>query len=286
MKEVNHIKFIQLGLNDLMESVKNCIPYFREKKIKELTRYLKMEESLFNNLTIRQLEDYIEEASKYVSNSETYLVSDLTEAYSYNVILERIIYLLNINLYTKLNHCVPENKALFNALKQRYFIINNFEYELRTIFFNLLNNHIEASDKMGNNYLFVLNSLKINLNTKYVINTSNPFKEHIKDIKRYDYEYFINEYLDKCIITILEMLSCLTDEQLQNESAYAVAISYQILLRSLFIILDDYKRLADYEEYYLNIINNNTIAKGIIKSAFISNYHDLQQYNLKKTKEN
>lgn len=286
MKDIKQIKVTTPGLNEVINFVSSSIPYFEENKIKELTNYLENEENLFDNLTIKELEDFIDEANKYVSNTETSLISDLTDAYSYNATIERIIFLLNIKLYTKLDHCVNENKALFNALRQRYFIISDFEYDLRKVFLSLLSKHIDASDKMSNNYLFTLKCLKVNLNKKYTLYSDNPFKEHINGIKSYDYEYFINQYLDKMITNILIMLSSLTDNQLENEQAYAIAMSYQILLRSLFIILDDYKRLADYEEYYLNIIGNNTIAKSIIRSAFVSNYHDLQEYNLKKTKEN
>lgn len=286
MKDIKHIKITTPGLNEVINFVNSCIPYFEENNIKDLTKYLESEDELFSNLTIRELENFISEANQYTRSTDSSLLSDLADAYSYNAVIERIVFLANIKLYTKLNYCVKENKPLFDALKQRYFIINDFEYELRKVFLNLLAKHIEASDKMSNNYLFVLKSLKVNLNKKYTLYSDNLFKEHIKNIKSYDYDYFVNKYLDEMITTVLVMLSSLTDDRLENESTYAIAISYQILLRSLFIILDDYKRLADYEEYYLGIIGNNTIAKGIIKSAFISNYHDLEEYNLKKTKEN
>lgn len=168
---------------------------------------------------------------------------------------------------------------------KRYYIINEFTYELRSIFITLLENHIISSDCMSESYKNTLNKILENIKFKYSNNRIIINKCPI-EIEEYIKNNIRNAYLNCLIDELIKTILSYNDEALEKDIVYAKVMAYQTLLRSLLILLDDYKLLSEYEELYNNLENKDTIAKNIIKSAFISNYSDLSLYNKKKIKEN
>lgn len=276
------------SLPEIVEFMGTISLLLENDKSIDFDKYLRYEEAMIKDLTIDQIRSYIELIKLKLSIQDSKsLIDDLTYIYTSDLVLERLLNLLNSVLHIKLRSYSKNDisESLFSDLQNEYFMIRNFESKLRDIFEFLLNKHIEASGKMDEHYINQLVKLKNNLTVKYIGLDRCTYNEGMNDISVYVYEDFSFNYLDKMIKQVIDILATISDEALENEQIYAYAMSYQILLRSLFIILDDYHRLATYEDYYMNQINTKSVAKGIITSAFIANYHDLNDYSLSKTKE-
>lgn len=270
-------------LIDFMGTFQSILESNDQDRINE---YLSVEYNYLNNLSIDQLNIYINVINTRVhNNGVSSLVNDLTNIYSANLILERLLLLLHIILHMKMKSITHNDisKDMLRGFQQEYFMVNNFEYNLREIYMYLLDKHIEASSKMNVDYTKQLHTLRDRLSIKYTIMGKNPFNQTVKDIQYYVHDIFFEEYLDKKIKEVIDILLSISDDALENESIYAFAMSHQILLRSLFVMLDDYKKLAEYEDYYNDKCKERNIARGIITSAFIANYHDLNEYSLSKT---
>ena len=284
MKYIEHNVLVN-NLGELISFMSELPSIITTNNITELQEYLHIESDVFLDLNVDQINLYIQAIqSKLNKHGGKSILDDLTTIYSDNLILERLLVFLNLVLHIKLKSTSKDefSNELFKALQQEYFIVNSFEYELREIFNYLLKKHINASNKMDGTYIEQLNLLRNSLNIKYIGMGNNPFKEHMKDIPFHVYDEFTHQYLDIKIKETIDVLLSIKDDALENESIYAYAMSHQILLRSLFIILDDYFKLAEYEDYYLNKCPLKTTGRSIITSAFIENYHDLKEYGLKK----
>lgn len=284
MKYVEHNILVN-NLGELMSFMNGLPPIIRGNNLKELEEYLSIENKVFLDMNIDQINFYLEAIQEKLNiKGSKSLVSDLTTIYSDNLILERLYVFLDLVLHIKLKSVTKDefSKELFNALQQDYFISNDLEYEFREIFNYLLKKHIDASSKMEYSYINQLSILRDNLLIKYIGMGKNPFKSNIKDVPSYVIEDYKDNWLDMKIKEVIDILLSINDDELENETIYAYAMSHQILLRSLFVILDDYKRLADYEEYYMMKCPNKTTSRSIITSAFIENYHDINEYSLRK----
>lgn len=239
---------------------------------------LKNEEAFISNITdeetIRLLNIL---CNTFNMNDEISLLNDISNIASFNPITERINYLLLLKstCITKDNFSLP----LFNAMKKRILITNDIEKQIRKVFIYLLQKHIDTSNGMSEEYIDTLISVKRNILFKY--NTQNIKSEKID--KDFLYKNIYEDYISSTIKVLINKILSFTDEELSIDFIYAQAILYQIMLRAVLVILNDYNLINDYESYFNNLENNNTIAKSMLKSAFITNNEDIR--NVKKEKE-
>ena len=277
------------NLQELIEFMSNLPSLVSSDNKEDIDKYLVIENDFFNKLDIDQINFYINTIKDKLSyNFETRsIVDDLTNIYSVNLVMERLLLFLNHLLHIKLKSVTKNDisKNMFRDLQKEYFLTIYFENELRIVFEFLLNKHIDASKKTNEYYLGQLLVLRDNLNTKYIGFNNYVSPDSLKDINSFFIDDFKETYLDKKIKNILDILCSIGDDALENEQIYAYVMSYQTLLRSLFILLDDYHLLATYETYYMDRCDDKSTIKGIITSAFIANYHDLNDSSLSKTRE-
>lgn len=239
---------------------------------------LKNEETFISNITdeetIRLLNIL---CNTFNMNDEISLLNDISNIASFNPITERINYLLLLKstCITKDNFSLP----LFNAMKKRILITNDIEKQIRKVFIYLLQKHIDTSNGMSEEYIDTLISVKRNILFKY--KTQNIKSEKID--KDFLYKNIYEDYISSTIEVLINKILSFTDEELSIDFIYAQAILYQIMLRTVLVILNDYNLINDYEAYINNLENNNTIAKSMLKSAFITNNEDIR--NIKKEKE-
>lgn len=210
---------------------------------------------------------------------------------SKRIALERIIFniKMRIHLRTHLQTDDEFSKELYYSYQNDFFISSYLENNIRKIYLNLLSAHLKESDNTSLEYRSHLKELEKELRFKYRINVKYcyDYAKTFIDIhcKPYHYEQYLNNYIDSLITSTMKEILKFSDEELEKDENYALGIEHQILLRTLFIIIDDYERLATYEQIYNDLEKKETIAKSIIRTAFISNYHDLQEFNKRKIKE-
>lgn len=287
---MQHDKIItttNISLKELISLSENL--YKSKKRNTEIwKKQLQLEITSLQNLNINTLITFINTLhSIYKFDDSNSLKEDIDSFANFNPIIERVNFNLEQEFYKKIK-CLSNDKfdkALFDAMLKKFYIINEFTHELRSIFITLLENHIISSECMSKSYKNTLNKILKNIKFKYSNNRITINNSPI-EIEEYIKNNIINEYLNSLIDELIKTILSYNDESLENDIVYAKVMAYQTLLRSLLILLDNYKLLSEYEELYNKLEIKDTIAKNIIKSAFISNYSDLSLYNKKKIKEN
>lgn len=185
-----------------------------------------------------------------------------------DIIISRIKYNLSLRIYMK----VPNDSN-----SDTFFIKFFIEQYLLMIFNDLLTAHILSSKKMCDRYLSELNRIRKNINFKYASDTEHRinycmryFLHHIDDTLFNDtMEFFFIDLIED----IIDFISSLTDQDLEQDEIYAKAIAYQILLRSILLMEQDLDVIDYYRDKYLKL-QDDSIASSIIKTAFIANFND------------
>lgn len=246
--------------------------------------YLDIEESIYDRFSPVKKSIYLDEIE---SNTDIdihhNILKDITNYETMNPIIDRMHFQLSLKYFEEEIPTTddPFSSVLFDGIKNGFILNYSFEHKIRNIFFDLLENHISASTGMSKVYLDTLHSIMTDLKFKY--NHTKNKRLLIPSMRYYDITNYNQTALDERIYKTINEILSYTDEQLENDIIYAKAITLQTLLRSLFVILNSYEALADYEELYIN--SENEIAKNIVKTAFISNYYDINSYQ-KKLKNN
>lgn len=238
--------------------------------------YLNEEEALTANLSFDEIKPIVDYLNPYPFGRS--LSDDIKNINAFNPHMERLFYLLTILFNHQL---LPRNDAeapIIFRIKSSYFVIEELEIKLRNIYLYLLDKHIEASAKKDQGYIDYLTNLKNSITIKYYGIKTDTTSETVR-VNNYTREMMINNYLDALIMSVISQLLAISDKMIEDEIIYAYAISYQLLLRSLFILMNDPERLIMYESVYQGTLKDNTISHNIIRMAFISYSEDLKQYN-------
>lgn len=289
--DIMQLKNISTDLNSLFKIIKKNYIY-KLKNGNECSTLTKAEKLFYSNMPLKDSSIFVSICDDEIYSNDS-IYSDIEKINTKKEIeFERMLFNIRMNFYIK-SDCRSNDlftKKLFSSLKNSYFITSLLEYKIRNVFSYLLKKHLKASENMSKEYLEVLKNLQRDLTFKYHIEIPESYEfinEYLKNnCESYDYDNFVNNYLDKMIMNIINYLLNISDEMYENDIIYAKGIAYQILLRSLFIIINDYNILAYYEQIYNDLEKNETIGKSIIKTAFISNYTDLIDYKKRKVKGN
>lgn len=236
-----------------------------------------------------QLNDLINILNDATDNLCTDIILDIIEINKNKAVLGNINYILNLKIHEKL-YCLDDdefNRVLIESLKQQFFLKEIIEKRIREVFFNLILDDISnMDDKLIKN---MIASLALNIIFKYGIDKEEERmrKKSSKDLidlklPHYKIEYFNQQYLDSAIWRIIDILLSYKDEDFMSDKTYVIATTLSILLRSIFVIIDDYKALVPYEEYYNEKEKRDTKAKNFIRNAFIMHYEDMQNDSLKR----
>lgn len=252
----------------------------------QLTKQLLEQEAyLIKKLNTDEIGIIISAISKiYKLNNPISLIDDIQNINNLNPIIERINFILNEELVARniSNIKDPLAMKLTRALTTIFTCKNEFECNLRDIYLDLLEKHLSSSDGMSDDYLKYLHNINKVLKFKYP-------KVWYQDISTNDQGYeevnIKTSYLHQKIEEVIKCLLKYKDEELDIDICYAKAISLQIYLRSLLIILDNEYEMISYEEMYNTLEPNETIAKRIVRNAFIANFIDTYEYTLDKKGE-
>lgn len=236
-----------------------------------------------------QLNDLINILNEATNNLCTDIISDIIGINKNKAVLGNINYILNLKMNEKL-YCLDNdefNRILIESLKQQFFLKEIIEKRIREVFFMIILDDINnIDDKLIKN---MIASLALNITFKYSIDKEEErmrtkSSKNLIDLKlpHYKIENFNQQYLDSAIIRIIDILLSYKDEDFMSDKTYVTATTLSMLLRSIFVIIDDYKALVPYEEYYNEKEKRDTRAKNFIRKAFIMHYEDMQNDSLKR----
>ena len=249
-----------------------------------MKKYLEKEVTIIKSLNQEELSLLIKVLNKiYNINDSLSLIHYLINQNNIDAIIARISYILEEQLLTT-NLEVDDDftNKLNLALKDILACQNEFEFALRNIYIDLLQKHLSSSYGMSDEYLTYLNNLAFNIRFIYPNAWFNKINISISDPEKGNINV---SYLHSKIEETIKTLLTYKDEELEIDLIYAKAISLQIYLRSLLIILNDEHEMIKYENMYNNLETNETTAKRLIRNAFIANYMDTQEYTLTKKGE-
>lgn len=234
------------------------------------------------------MSDHITALDKASNNLSTSILEDIISINYVDTILGNIYQNLMRRTYAKFFNYSEEdfNKILILALKQKYYLLENIERKIRDIFTYFLREEIHSTDNQITRYY--LSIIRQNIHFKYatlkedeeqqILNTNSFIASNISSNK---VTYFYKDYLDNLITSTIDALLGMSNDTLTSDNEYAKAICLQCLLRTVFIIIDDYKELIPYEEYYNVKEKKETVSKGMVRDAFIRHYNDSRNENLK-----
>lgn len=270
-------------LRVLMSMSRNI--YEANPKTPHITKQsLEIEAYLISKLTDDEIVGFIKVLNKlYKLDDKPSLLDDIININTINPLFERINFILYEQL--QLNSQRIDDSLTLKlsiALKEMFTCCNEFELNLRKVYFYLLEKHLESSNGMSEEYLrYLKNVIKI-LKFKY---PDVWFKSISTPLHTYEKENICASYLHQKIEEVIKCILKYKDEELEIDIIYAKVISLQIYLRSLLLILNNEYEMVSYEELYNKLEPNETMAKQIIRNAFIANYIDNCEYTLTKKGE-
>lgn len=244
--------------------------------------YQPSENRLYNNIEdVKDIINILED--KYHVKNIYSIEEDLKNIMDLNPVIRRINSKLQRIFYNKKqSNSNTKTNIIYDAFREQFLMIDYIETKIRTFFYYLLTNHLKASNGQEEIYHETLRIISeelifINDDERLLFDTKinyNPIYLDQNNVMK-----FMNDYLINLVKNILLTVINYTDTDLENNNNYAYAISYQILLRSIFLIIDDNTLLAYLNEYFNSIkIDNNSIINGIITTSFIANYRDEIDY--------
>lgn len=281
---------------DIMQEVKNDAYNLLEQIINETTanyeEVINGDEGLFTQYPFMQLSllfDYTEALEKINQKFKMGILDDIMNIDKNIAVLGNVYQNFTVRIYDRL-YCLNDDqftRIFLFSLKQQYLLKEKIEEMIRLIFLNILTD--EASiidDKILKESLACLG---INISFKYRIDPAEK-KQHRRHVRTFlkntissnKEAYFHRQYLDELIIKIIDTLLSMSDEDLVSDYYHAKSIALTILLRSIFVIINNYEELIPYEEYYNKMEQRETRAKKMVREAFIKHYEDSQKDSLKK----
>lgn len=231
-------------------------------------------------LKIEQIE-YIKEYYQYKQNDT--LLEDILTWESKDPSKEKVFFILDNHYYQKLLpiYIVDIFDAFLKIIASQHIIKANLDYEIRHLFYFILNNSLEYDEfsinvNIGSN----INRFKHYLLFKYgdLIDTSlYPYYKDIKDNKNFSSSIIlINNMLDKQILQSL-YLPVLLQKDIKEDILDTIKtkrLLVQIYLRTLFSIIDNDKNIEKYQKYY----NSLNCKDNIINDAFDKCLKDIKMY--------
>lgn len=197
--------------------------------------------------------------NKYLNNDELnclLLINDIATLNNRSIISERIKRKIADIIANCPSNVLGFEDILLDCIKDKYKKLSIINEKLRYVF-GLL-----CEDK---DFLYEQRFIYMEC-----INKS----PNIKDLSFEEIEY--------CYILaklIIDRLKAYNDSDLNNIETFRIINNYLILLRSIFIIVNNYDILIAFEEYYNKVLTNLKI-KELVKNAFISNYEDEKRLGL------
>lgn len=241
------------------------------------------ERDYYNNFDLDYLLDIKDKYDNLYFNSNHDIIDFILDNNNYSSVLCRIYFNINNRIFNELyahdnlninniNFINNPYESLLNAIKDNRNIIEKTNYKIIKYFNYLLKKHMNASKHFNKEYLSTLNNINKNISFIYdpIIDISSIKTE------QYNQDYVVNMYLHELITKIMLILLTTPDEVFESDENYAKAIALQTVIRSILVIMNDNKKLIEYENFYNNFSKEETIGKSIIRAAFISNYYDVK----------
>ncbi len=278
----------QVNKNEMFDMLDYFINKTNDNYI-TLLETLKREYVDYPDMNISLLDGLVNTLDASEKNLESDILGDIMNLNGNSAVMGNVYQNLKTRLYDKLFYFSEDefSKALVLALKQQYYLRENMERKLRLIFFHILLDEMDKiKDKIIVNNMAILELIMV---FKYSM-PEDVLLKHLKsgtfflmnNVSKNKEKVFNKNFLDKLITDTIDTLLGMSDEDLASDDNYAKAIVLSALLRSIFVIIDDYKKLIPYEEYYNNKEKEETVAKSFVRNAFITHYDDMNKEALKK----
>lgn len=250
-------KIMTAKIKELADLAKHAKKAFTQSKndISALIEYLSYENRWLSSLTPNQSIIF----NKVLNNDELscqLLIDDIASLNNRNIIIKRISRKLADLITNSPTENISIGGILLDCLKYNYKQLSSINEKLRYTF-NSLCNDKEFLDEQRFIYTECISKIP-----------------DIKNNRPEDITYYYD--LAKLII---DRLATYNDNELSDISINRIINSYLVLLRSVFIIVDNYDILITFEEYYNQVIKEEKI-KNLIKNAFIANYYDAKRLKL------
>lgn len=216
--------------------------------------YLNYETRWLKNLTSYQSIIF----NKFLNNDELtppLLIDDIASIDNRNIIIERISRKISDLIADSPTENMSIEGILLDCLKNNYKQLSSINTKLRYIFNSLCNDQTFLNEQR---FIYM----------EY-INKHPNIKNSPEDIA---YCYALTKL-------IIDRLVSYKDDELNNSIISRIINNYLILLRSIFLLVNNYDILITFEEYYNQVITEPKI-KNLIKNAFIENYYDTKKLKL------
>lgn len=232
-------------------------------------KYLKGESLLFAKLDINDLialnkifnDDNLDENN----NSLFY---DIKNYEKYTPGLERLKRKISDTLASKtINSKNCLGVLLISFYQNNYLLIKELNFMIKSIFSKILD---YEADNLNPKAIY---SFCLNIHLKYFEQKNNQC-----NYKKLTYEQEI--YLKSLVKKIIDEMISYKNADLSDELVSFKLQLYQILLRSIFILSDDYQLMIYYDKYYNDLLDDENPIRDIISAAFIANYDDQKKINL------
>lgn len=277
-------------LSSLIAHTKKGIPIYQKADDEAIFNFNYEEAKLYANISLKNLSrihNIIEHDSDY--QTATSLFEDIKLSTSTDIILERIFYNIRYRLFSHMG-CHTDNLfciQLFTAMRNSFIWQNQLENEIRVLFTKLIKAHLESSKETSIEYQQYLKELQLKIAFKYPLVIKTTILKELPSFNdlHYNTQNFIGTYLDTLITNLLTEILKFSDEELELDSNYAIAIAYQTLLRVALILLDNQQQMIYYDNIYNSVETPHYVAKDIIRTAFISNEHDIETIKLKEKRK-
>lgn len=260
---------------------------------REFIEYKSLKHIEYPYMHFNELDDATKAFERMSSNLGTNILGDIMNINKKDVVVGNVYQNLKRSLYFKFyNYSGDEfSKVLVQGLKMQYYLTEYIEEAIRDFFKEILKSYCIASDdELIKRELIALWQ---DIEFKYSMSGENQ-KNHVDNMQRVITKQISNNkigcfcriYLDDLIKNTIDGLLKMSDEDLASDRNFSKAISLTILLRSIFMIIGDYKELIPYEEYYNEREKKETESKKLIREAFIMHYNDSMNEEIKRLAKN
>jgi len=278
--------------NNLYNQIENLIQeiYNNYQKLLKDQKFEKIE---YPYIPTDEIAEFVETFDKNFTYLESNILEDILNINLEKAVLGNIYQNLKQKLYSRIitysgNYFCA---SLINALREQYYLVQQIEKTIRETFIGMLEETINSC-----NGKFLKEELKRHLTVilcKYAINEKDLIQYEknaqiiiAQNISSQAISIFNSFYIDSLIKRSIDTLLSMPDDILISDKEYAKAICIQLLLRSIFMIIDDYQKLIPYEEYYNKKASEETTTKKMIREAFILHYNDSKNDKLKTLVKN
>ncbi len=232
-----------------------------------LSKFIKIE-NIFNNIEIDEiitLNKIINDDS--LDGNNISLFYDIKYFGINNPGLERLRRVTSDALASKIIRST--NNMLISLIKfyqHRYLMIKETETTLRNIFNRILSYEAKS---FNHEFWYIF---RTNICFKYIeAGPDKPFEK---------LTYEQEEYLKYSVKKVIDEMVSYKDANLSNELFIFKLQLYQVLLRSIFVLCNNDELMIYFNDYYNELLNDDSEIKKIISSAFIAIYTDQKKIKL------